>query len=79
MRLLRRGGERLKGSEMKEFKDIVGLFGGASSKCNGIRMIVSVNYEMKDSFGFEDLGKATKLCNGIGGNGCRVHSNKFLY
>jgi hypothetical protein len=35
---------------MKVFKDVVGLFGGASSKSNGIGMETGVCNEMKDSF-----------------------------
>ena len=66
---------------MKVFKDVVGLFGGASSKSNGIGMETGVGNEMKDPFCFEDLGETTKLSNGIGGNGCKrccVHSNKVM-
>ena len=48
---------------MKVFKDVVGLFGGASSKSNGIGMEVCVDLEMKDTFCFEDLSEATKLSN----------------
>ena len=48
---------------MKVFKDVVGLFGGASSKGNGVGMEVCVDLEMKDSFCFEDLSEATKLSN----------------
>ena len=54
------GLERLK---MKVFKDVVGLFSGASSKSNGIGMETGVGNEMKDSFCFEDLSEATKLSN----------------
>ena len=52
------GLERLK---MKVFKDVVGLFGGASGKCNGVGIGVCVGNEMKDSFSFENLGETTKL------------------
>ena len=48
---------------MKVFKDVVGLFGGASSKSNGVGIGVCVGNEMKDSFSFEDLSEATKLSN----------------
>jgi hypothetical protein len=66
---------------MKVFKDVVGLFCGASGKGNGVGMEAGVGNEMKDSFSFENLGETTKLSNGIGGNGCKsfcVHSNKVL-
>lgn len=53
----------LEGLKMKVFKDVVGLFCGASSKGNGVGMEVCVDLEMKDSFGFEDLSEATKLRN----------------
>ena len=55
---------------MKVFKDVVGLFGGASGKGNGVRVRVCVGNEMKNSFGFEELSAATKLSNGIDGDGC---------
>ena len=48
---------------MKVFKDVVGLFGGASGKGNGVRVRVCVGNEMKDSFSFENLGETTKLRN----------------
>lgn len=48
---------------MKVFKDVVGLFCGASGKGNDIWMEVCVDLEMKDSFGFEELSEATKLRN----------------
>ena len=46
---------------MKVFKDVVGLFGGASGKCNGAGIGVCVGNEMKHSFSFENLGETTKL------------------
>ena len=52
------GLERLK---MKVFKDVVGLFGGASGKGNGVKVRVCVGNEMKDSFSFENLGETAKL------------------
>ena len=64
---------------MKVFKDVIGLLGGASGKGNGVRMEAGVGNEMKDSFCFEDLSEATKLSNGIGGDGCGVHNLSFFY
>ena len=55
---------------MKVFKDVVGLFGGASSKGNGVGMEVCVDLEMKDSFGFEEFSEATKLRKRRDSNGC---------
>ena len=65
---------------MKVYKDVVGLFGGASGKGNGVRVRVCVSNEMKNSFSFKELSEATKLSDGVGGNGCKgccVHSNKL--